>query len=114
MVQPGRRVRGSRSGRPIMVLFDLLGRRWTLRLIWELRQEPLGFRALQERCDEVSPTSLSRRLKELRAAGVVRDATGAIGLSPEGKKLLAALWPLHRWAERWGRRAGHRAHSPQT
>ncbi len=105
MVQPGQKVRGSRSGRPIMALFDLLGRRWTLRLVWELRQGPLGFRALQERCDEVSPTSLSKRLKELRAAGVVGNAAGNIGLSPEGMKLLTSLRPLHRWAERWARRA---------
>ena len=30
-------VRGSRTGRPIMALLDLLGRRWTLRILWELR-----------------------------------------------------------------------------
>jgi DNA-binding HxlR family transcriptional regulator len=98
MIQPGKSVRGSRSGRPIMVLFELLQRRWTLRLIWELRDGPLGFRALQERCDGVSPTSLSRRLKELRGAGIV-DAE--IGLTQEGKKLLQALGPLNQWAERW-------------
>jgi DNA-binding HxlR family transcriptional regulator len=81
-----------------MALFDLLGRRWTLRILWELRQGPLGFRALQEKCDEVSPTSLSQRLKELRAAGIVGDDGG---LTKEGEKLLHALEPLHRWAERW-------------
>jgi len=40
---PGRAVRGSRSGRPVMALLDLLdllGRRWTLRLLWELHGEP--------------------------------------------------------------------------
>ena len=105
MIQPGKSVRGSRTGRPIMALFDLLGRRWTLRLLWELRRGPLGFRALQERCDEVSPTSLSQRLKELRAAGVVEDAAGAVGLSREGKALLKSLAPLQRWAERWAGRA---------
>jgi hypothetical protein len=31
---PGRAVRGSTTGRPIMALFDLIGRRWTLRVIW--------------------------------------------------------------------------------
>ncbi|HEV7693887.1 MAG TPA: hypothetical protein VGO52_23840 [Hyphomonadaceae bacterium] len=36
-----RKVRGSRTGRPIMALLDLLGRRWTLRVIWELRGEPM-------------------------------------------------------------------------
>jgi DNA-binding HxlR family transcriptional regulator len=47
---PGRPVRGSTSGEPIMALLDLLGRRWALRVIWELRSEPLSFRELQERC----------------------------------------------------------------
>ena len=36
-----RTVRGSRSGRPIMALLDLLGRRWTLRILWELREQAL-------------------------------------------------------------------------
>ncbi|HJV56497.1 MAG TPA: transcriptional regulator, partial [Methylomirabilota bacterium] len=35
--RPGWPVRGSRTGRPIMALMDLLGRRWALRVIWELR-----------------------------------------------------------------------------
>jgi DNA-binding HxlR family transcriptional regulator len=104
MIQPGKSVRGSKTGRPIMALFDLLGRRWTLRLLWELREGPLGFRALQERCDEVSPTSLSQRLKELRAAGVIEPVEGAVALSHEGKALLKALAPLQKWAERWSDR----------
>src|SRR5208282_2198038 len=49
-LRPGRPARGSVSGRPIMALLDLLGRRWALRVIWELREEPLVFRALQQRC----------------------------------------------------------------
>jgi DNA-binding HxlR family transcriptional regulator len=87
-----------------MALFDLLGRRWTLRLLWELRDGPLGFRALQERCGEVSPTSLSQRLKELSAAGVIERADGALALSHEGKALLKSLAPLQKWAERWAAR----------
>ena len=47
--RPGRRVRGSETGRPIMALLDLLGRRWALRVGWELRNGPLGFRELQRR-----------------------------------------------------------------
>src|SRR5579859_4641608 len=104
MIQPGKSARGSRTGRPIMALFDLLGRRWTLRLLWELRHGPLGFRALQERCDEVSPTSLSQRIKELRAAGVIEPREGEVMLSPEGKSLLKALAPLQKWAQRWSER----------
>ena len=62
---PGRKVRGSETGRPIMALLDLIGRRWTLRIIWELWQAPAGFRALQARCDGMSPSVLSQRLSEL-------------------------------------------------
>jgi DNA-binding HxlR family transcriptional regulator len=51
-------VRGSRTGRPIMAAFDLLGRRWALRILWELRDGPVGFGALQQRCDGLSPTVL--------------------------------------------------------
>jgi DNA-binding HxlR family transcriptional regulator len=97
-------VRGSRTGRPIMVLFDLLGRRWTLRVLWELREGAVGFRALQLRCDDVSPTSLSQRLRELREAGVVEDSAEGLRLTAEGRALLHALAPLSRWAERWAER----------
>ena len=102
---PGRRARGSASGRPIMALLDLLGRRWALRILWELRQGALTFRALQERCDAMSPSVLSQRLTELRAAGIVElgRATG-YRLNGEGIALLDALAPLHGWAARWARR----------
>ena len=66
-----RRVRGSRTGRPIMVLLDLLGRRWTLRILWELRSGALTSRALRTACDEASPKVLNQRLKELREAGFI-------------------------------------------
>ena len=39
--RPGRPVRGSRTGRPVMALLDLLGRRWTLRVLSELRDGPV-------------------------------------------------------------------------
>jgi DNA-binding HxlR family transcriptional regulator len=101
---PGRPVRGSESGKPIMALLDLLGRRWALRVIWELRDKPLLFRSLQERCDGMSSSVLNQRLQELRAAGVVELADGGYGLTPEGQRLLEAYPPLKAWAERWAAR----------
>ncbi len=74
---PGRRVRGSKTGRPIMALLDLLGRRWLLRILWELREDPLSFRVLRERCGGISPTVLNRRLKEMREAGIVELRSGS-------------------------------------
>jgi DNA-binding HxlR family transcriptional regulator len=99
---PGSPVRGSTTGRPIMAAFDLLGRRWTLRILWELRDGAVGFRALQQRCGDVSPTVLNSRLGELRSAGLVeRDPSRAHHLTPLGQDLHQALTPLQDWSERW-------------
>ena len=85
-----------------MALLDLLGRRWTLRVLWELREEGLGFRELQARCDAMSASVLSRRLRELREAGILAaDASGVNHLTADGAALLEALGPLDRWAKRW-------------
>ncbi len=102
--RPGKPVRGSHSGRPIMALFDLLGRRWTLRVLWELRDGALTFRELQAHCEGMSSSVLNQRLHELRAAGVVTAEAGdGYELSDDGFALLDALSPLHAWAEEWGR-----------
>jgi DNA-binding HxlR family transcriptional regulator len=99
-----RAVRGSRSGRPIMALLDLLGRRWSLRIIWELREQPLTSRALRAACDEASPTVLQARLSDLRKAGLVELVSGGYCLTGTGRELLENFLPMHRFAERWSKR----------
>ena len=97
-----RSVRGSRTGRPIMVLLDLLGRRWSLRILWELRDAPLTSRALRTACGEASPTVLQARLNDLREAGLVElGEAGGYGLTALGRELCETFMPLHRFAERW-------------
>ena len=99
---PDRPVRGSATGRPLMAALDLLGRRWTLRILWELRLGPLGARALRARCGDMSSSVLYERLRELRAAGlVVQKNDGPYSLSPLGRQLGDAISPLQQWAERW-------------
>lgn len=99
-----RGVRGSRSGRPIMALLDLLGRRWSLRILWELREQSLTSRALRAACDEASPTVLQARLSELRSAGFIElKPAGGYGLTAMGKELNENFLPLHRFAERWSK-----------
>ncbi len=98
---PGNKVRGSDSGRPIMALLDLLGRRWALRILWELRAGPLNFRGLQAACGDISPTVLNTRLAELRQADIVAAGDDGYRLTTKGGELLAALMPLHEWAEGW-------------
>ncbi len=92
-----------------MQVLDWLGRRWTLRVLWELRDGALPFRALQERCGGVSPTVLNDRLRELRASHVIElQDGGGYALTLDGRSLGELLLPLHAWAERWARRAGAR------
>ena len=101
-----RSVRGSNTGRPIMALLDLLGRRWTLRILWELRDGLLTSRALRTACDQASPTVLQSRLSELREAGFIElVAAGGYGLTGLGRELQENFLPLHRFAERWKQRA---------
>jgi DNA-binding HxlR family transcriptional regulator len=102
--KPGSPVRGSQTGRPIMALLDLLGRRWALRVIWELRDGPLSFRQAQARCGQVSSSVLNDRLAELRAAGIVEATAEGYRLTDEGRKLLEAYGPLDAWAQRWAER----------
>ena len=103
--KPGTRVRGSRTGKPIMALLDLLGRRWSLRVLWELREGTATFRELRALCGNVSPTVLNERLRELREAGIV-ELEGEVGfrVSDHGQTLLRALAPLGAWATAWGKR----------
>ena len=98
-----KRVRGSRTGRPIMLLLDLLGRRWTLRIVWELREEPRRFRELQDLIG-ASPTIVNTRLAELRDAKLVQlDDAAGYRLTALGEELLRLFLPLHLWSEKWAR-----------
>jgi DNA-binding HxlR family transcriptional regulator len=99
---PGKAARGSKTGRPIMALLDLLGRRWVLRIMWELRSGALTFRELQQCCDGMSPTVLNQRLKDLREAGLVELADkGGYIMSQQGQGLQQVLLPLVAWSEQW-------------
>ena len=98
----GRPARGSRTGRPIMVALDLLGRRGALRILWELSHgEPMTFRLLQAAA-ETNPSLLNTRLSELRAARLVGHEGEGYVLTPIGKELLLALQPFSQWARKWG------------
>jgi DNA-binding HxlR family transcriptional regulator len=97
-----RPVRGSTTGRPIMAMLDLLGRRWTLRILWELREQTLTSRALRTACDDASPTVLQARLSDLREANLVELMPGdGYRLTALGRELHQNFMPLYRFAERW-------------
>lgn len=84
-----------------MAALDLLGRRWALRVLWELRAGPLGARELRARCDHVSPSVLYERLRELTQVNLVERAGEKYRLSELGDSLRDALQPLDAWSQEW-------------
>lgn len=105
--KPGAPVRGSQTGRPIMVLLDVLGQRWTLRILWELRDgSGQTFRMLRANCADISPTVLNKRLKELRDLGLVDQGDDGYALSEDGRALIRHLGPLDAWAKTWADQLG--------
>jgi len=95
-----------------MALLDLLGRRWALRVIWELRGDTAlndtalndtasTFRELQARCGGVSSSVLADRLRELSEAGIIGHSEGGYALTAQGATLLARLAALDEWAATW-------------
>ena len=103
------RGRGATTGPSTATALDLLGRRWALRILWELRNGPVRATELQTRCDQMSTSVLYQRLRDLADAGLVRqDTSDAYLLTDSGDALGAALAPLDDWAKRWGRSAAAR------
>ncbi len=104
-----KKVRGSTTGRPIMAALDLLGRRWALRILWELRDGPLGARALRAQSDGMSSSVLYERLRELADAGlIVQNDAKDYELTKIGRELGRAIEPLDAWARKWSRGAAGR------
>lgn len=96
---PGRRVRGSQTGKPIMAFLDLIGRRWALRILWEINSGPVRFRTLQAAC-AASPSVINQRLRELKAWNLIALADDGYTLTPSGRELLRLLMPLNAWCKR--------------
>jgi DNA-binding HxlR family transcriptional regulator len=100
--KPGDPVRGSKTGRPIMALLDLLGRRMALRILWELSNvsAPLTFREL-EAAAQTNPSVLNKRLRELRDTRIVEHCPEGYRLTSAGRSLAALMLQLHTWSESW-------------
>ena len=98
---PGKPVRGSQTGKPIMALLDLLGRTWSLGIIWHLSNAPCTFRQLQTLCENISPTLLNNRLKELQATLIIEKTSTGYGLTEQGIQLFQLIEPFGDWSKQW-------------
>jgi DNA-binding HxlR family transcriptional regulator len=99
--KPGKPVRGSQSGAPLMAVFDLLGRRWAMGIIWQLSRGPATFRALQGACETISPSILNIRLKDLREAQLIERTIDGYRLTELGAELHRLLLPFGEWSIKW-------------
>jgi DNA-binding HxlR family transcriptional regulator len=91
-----------------MALFDLLGRRWAMGIIWNLAAGPATFRALQSPTGRVngktiSPSILNARLKDLQEAQLVERTLDGYALTSLGKELFTLIEPLDLWSLEWGK-----------
>ncbi len=100
---PGRPVRGSSTGVPIMALFDLLGRTWALGVLWQLQGGSCTFRQLQEKCESISPSVLNSRIKDLRDAKVVERTLDGYTLTERGHRLIKIIKPFGDWSREWAK-----------
>ena len=100
---PGKPVRGSKTGVPIMALFDLLGRTWAMGVLWQLQDGPYTFRELQEKCESISPSILNSRIKDLRKADIVERTLNGYQLTKRGHKLIELIRPFGEWSREWAK-----------
>jgi DNA-binding HxlR family transcriptional regulator len=93
------------QGCPIAVGLDVIGDRWTLLLLRDLAHAPMRFSDLQVINPKISPNLLSKRLRQLRDAGLVTrrelpppGAATVYELRPEAKaQVLPVLNALGRF-----------------
>jgi DNA-binding HxlR family transcriptional regulator len=84
---------------------DLLGERWTLLIIRDLLIAPRRFSELEKRLKGMGTNLLSKRLKEMRAAGLVccSDNDGLYSLTEMGCSLEPVILNLAKWSFKWVR-----------
>lgn len=90
---------------PVAKAMEVLDERWTLLVVRELLLGSRHFNDLRRGVPKMSPTLLSKRLRRLERAGVVRcTGTGgrtAYDLTPSGEELRPVVEALGAWGVRW-------------
>jgi DNA-binding HxlR family transcriptional regulator len=94
---------------PVAKAVAVLGERWTLLVIRELMQGSRRFNELQRGLAKMSPSLLTKRLKELEAASlIVRIQIGGrksfeYELTAAGRDLYPTITEMARWSLQWMR-----------
>ena len=94
---------------PVAKATELIGERWTILIIRELVLGTHRFSDFQRALSRISPTLLTKRLKDLEKAGIVirKAQQGRRGyqyfLTPAGRQLSPIIEHLATWGMRWAR-----------
>lgn len=89
---------------PVAMASEILASRWTFLLLAEMQSGSTRFNEIRRGVPRMSPALLSKRLRELEAAGVVRRLEGSVPeyrLTDAGEELKPIIASLGRWAMRW-------------
>ena len=93
---------------PVAMAAEILGARWTLVLLRELVVGSTRFNDLRRGVPRMSPALLSKRLKDLEAAGIVtRSPVGGepgafeYRLTEAGRELKPVIEAIGCWGQRW-------------
>jgi DNA-binding HxlR family transcriptional regulator len=79
---------------PLAQALDEAGERWALLVVRELLDGPRRYGELQQRLPGLSTARLADRLRELRAAGLIKEG---YALTEQGQRLAAAIHALTRF-----------------
>jgi DNA-binding HxlR family transcriptional regulator len=94
---------------PVAKATELLGEKWMLLILRELLLGSHRFNEFQRALSRISPSLLTKRLKQLEAAGVIvrktqQDRKGyEYFLTPAGKELTPIIEHMAVWGMRWAR-----------
>ena len=93
---------------PIAMASEILCTRWTLLVLRELLAGSTRFNELRRGLQRMSPALLSKRLKELEAAGIVTRSKMSGGpelfeyqLTKTGRELAPVIEGVGAWGHRW-------------
>jgi DNA-binding HxlR family transcriptional regulator len=92
---------------PVAKAAEIVAERWTPLVLRELLTGSVRFNDLRRGLPLMSPSLLSRRLKELEQAGIVIRTRGdgrsasEYRLTPSGKELWPVIEQLGIWGKRW-------------
>jgi DNA-binding HxlR family transcriptional regulator len=89
---------------------EIVSKKWTSEILYALTAGSQRFSTLQSEAGDPNPRTLSARLDELEAAGVITKQCFAevpprveYALTPKGHGLVPILEQMHTWGKRYGK-----------